>query len=777
MMQIKKRNGVIKEFDPNKILNRIKVASQNLTHIDIDKLFMEVNQGLISASNNNLLTTKEIDNLICQYSISKTPIHYEYGTLANNIKVSSLHKEFNFKNYKERFRNILDKSIFRKINDWEVKPNYESDFDVDYFSTMTFLKNYSLKVGGYSVEVPCEMYFRVALYLSDDKESFLHLYSGLYKREIITASPILFNAGFEKASMISCALHTLKEDSLEGIYDTFKNVGKASKSSAGIGLYISDLRSSYSRVNEKGKASGVVKFCKMLEPQLEFFNQNGNRKGACAVYLDIWHSDVEHFLELRLQSGNEKMRTRDLFTGIVLNDLFCEKVKKDEDWHLFCPFILKQNNIELINVWGDEFKENYKKAVEMGLYNRVVKAQDLIKLISYSRVNSGLPYILHRDNVNKSNNQNNYGVIKSSNLCIEYISYSDKDSEAQCCVASVIVSAHIKEDNTVDYESIIKASELLCKTLNSVLDKNTFSTEIAALTSQNQRSIGIGIIDLAGLFFKLNIPFDSDEALTIQKNIQECIYYGAVNMSNKLQKKERETKDELDYSPYSWKDRLKINETQLGKGKFHFEHYNYGELFLGEDRWNELRENVLKYGIHNSLLVVNLPSASTSILCSKFESFEPIESNIFVRETDSGTFVVVNKYLIDSLEKMDLWNEKTRTDLLMNEGSIQNIPYIPNSLKNVFKTTFEIKQKRILEMAAARQPFIDQAISMNLYFKNPDINSLVASTLYSWELGLKTGVYYTKTKSQLKADKNLGIAKTTQIKTEADNSISCFGCT
>ncbi len=778
-MQIQKRNGTLKDFDPNKILNRMKNVSQDLTYIDIDKLFMEINQGLISVSNNNLLTTKEIDELICHYSINKMPLHYEYGTLANNIKISSLHKEFNFKNYKERFKSILDKSIFKKINEWEVKPNYESDYNVDYFSTMTFLKNYSLKVDGQPIEVPCEMYFRVALFLSDDKESFTELYDNLCKRNVITASPILFNAGFEKASMISCALHTLQEDSLDGIQDTFKNVARASKNSAGIGLYISDLRSSYSRVNNKGLASGVVKFCKMLEPQLNFFNQNGNRKGAAAIYLDIWHADVEHFLELRLQSGDEKMRTRDLFTGIVLNDLFCEKVKSNEDWYLFCPYILKQNNIDLINVWGDEFKTNYQKAVDLKLYHKVVKAQDLIKLISYSRVNAGLPYIMHRDNVNRSNNQDNYGVIKSSNLCIEYISYSDADNEAQCCLASVIVSNYVNEDKTIDYEGIIKASELLCKTLNSVLDKNTYATEIAARTSQKQRSIGIGIIDLAGLFFKLNIPFESDGALLIQKQIQECIYYGAVNMSNKLHKKYSGSKDEFDFNLSEWEDRLKINKTKLGRGVFHFERYSTInsniDLYLGEERWDVLRRNILKDGIHNSLLVVNLPSASTSILCSKFESFEPVESNIFVRETDSGTFVVINKYLIDRLQEMDLWNEKTRTDLLMNEGSIQNISYIPFSLKNVFKTTYEIKQKRILEMAAARQPFIDQAISMNLYFKNPAINSLVSSTIYSWELGLKTGVYYTKTKSQLKADKNLGI-KNIQTKTETDN-ISCFGCT
>lgn len=759
-MKIIKKDGTVVLFDKNKFYKRIKNSSAGLKNINIEELIEEISSYL-----HDNVNTYQIDDLICNIAKSKISNHFDYNILAKNIYVSKLHKELevNAKSWLKRCGKALNNTVIENYNNLLKYTNFEINYNIDYNfnyeSLILFEKTYAIKENNKCIETPAEMFLRIALNnCNGSLDDFNLIYEDLCSKKISCASPILFNSGLIDNSQISCVLLTLKEDSLKGILKTFKSIALSSKNGAGIGLYIGNLRSKLSKVNNKGNAGGIVKFCKMLEPHLNFFNQNGIRNGSCAVYLDIWHADIEDFLELKLEEGDIKLRAYDLFTGVVINNLFYEKLKKGEDWYLFCPKILKDNNIDLIETHNEEFEYNFNLAVKKNLYYKKISCIELIQKLTLSLLSSGNPYILNKDIVNYTHNQT-FGTIKSSNLCIEYLSYSDETNEAQCDLSSINLSQFIKNDK-VDYLGIYNTTQNIVLLLNNILDNNKWSSKKAKKTALLQRTIGIGILGLQELFFKLKLPFTSEEAKEINLNIQKIIYFAALDKSASLNKK---------YNIY--------NNTKADNGILHYEHYgvnpNFSNEFIKENNlpilnWNKLKNKIKENKLCNSLLVVNLPSATTSIFMGTTESFEPQYSNVYVRETLNGEFTIINNHLLSDLQDLNLWNDDIRTKIIKNDGSIQNIDEIPNHIKEIYKTVWEISQKELINICASRQAFIDQSISMNLYFSNPDENILVNALLHSYDKKLKTGVYYTRTRTSLKANKELGLH---------NKNFECFGCT
>lgn len=772
-MQIIKRNGDSEQYNPNKILNRLKIQSRGLS-VDYTQVFLDVQQGVYDN-----ITTLEIDEIAANVSASYVQVHPDYSILASKLIVSRLQKELDGE-WETRCESLLDESVIVKKQFWNVLPNYDKDYIFDYFGITTFIKVYGLKIEDKIVELPSEMFFRVALYLADTKKEFEEYYEGLCSQKISLATPILLNAGTKNSSMISCALLSLKNDSLEGIDKTFHNINKLSKDAAGIGLWIGNLRSNQSRVGGRGKAGGVIRFAKMLDEHMKFFNQRGSRPGSAALYLDVWHRQIEDFLELRLPEGDEGLRARDLFLSVVINDLFYKKCQLDEDWYLFDPNDIKNLGLTpLYELLGEEFEKNYNQLIHLANENKIsfkkVKAIDILHKITHSQIKTGLPYVFNKENANKGYNQSNWGVCKSSNLCIEYIGFSDKNNEAQCCLGAVVLPKHINKKG-VQYDKIIESSGLLCEMLNKVIDKNKWSTKAARETGINQRTIGVGLAGLADVYAILDLPFISEKSKEINKKIMESIHYGAILKSCELA-----NKSEIK------KTNSKINGTPLAKGKFHWEYYDNVETTLD---WDNLREDIKKYGIFNSLLCCLMPTAGTSILLGCNEMFEPFMYNLVIRETLGGEFVIINKYLVKDLEAIGLWTADVRQEIIINNGSIQNIDFHSMKqssniliedgriefLKEKYKTIWEIPQKELINMASDRQPFLDQSQSLNLYITNPSYSKLANALIYGWTKKLKTGSYYIRTESKLNTNKNLAIKIEKKKEKPKDSLFECVGC-
>lgn len=768
-MQIIKRSGELQQFNPNKILNRLKTQAKGLS-VDYTQVFLDLQQGIY-----NGIKTIEIDELAANVAASYTQTHPDFSILASRLIVSRLQKEVDG-DWTSRCGFLLTPTVIEKQKEWDVHPIKNFDYIFDYFGITTFLKVYALKYNDKILETPSEMYFRVALFLADTKDEFETYYKSLCEQKISLATPILINAGTKNSSMISCALLSLKDDSLEGIDKTLHNINKLSKDCAGIGLWIGNLRSNQSRVNGGGKAGGVVRFAKMLDEHLKFFNQSGKRPGSAALYLDVWHRQIEEFLELRLPEGDEGLRARDLFLSVVINDLFYQKCQNDEDWYLFDPNdILKTGLPNLYDVLGETFEDVYNLLVHLANDNKIpykkVKALEILQKITHSQIKTGLPYIFNKENANRGYNQSNWGVCKSSNLCIEYIGYSDENNEAQCCLGSLVLSKFAQKDK-VDYENIVNYSGILCEILNKVIDKNSWSTEEAMKTGLEQRTIGIGLAGMADLFAILDFPFISDKAREANKKIMEAIYYGAIKKSSQLAES------------FCFHKEDKILKTPLANGKFHWEYYDNVETSLD---WKSLREQVKQYGVRNSLLCCLMPTAGTSILLGCNEMYEPFMYNINVRETMGGEFVVINKFLVKDLEEIGLWNDDIAKEIIINNGSIQFIdfskfPKYENQedriilIKEKYKTIWEISQKELLNYAADRQPFLDQSQSLNLYISNPDYNKLANALFYGWSKGLKTGSYYVRTQSKLNTNKDLAIKTERRKEKPKDSIFECVGC-
>lgn len=766
-MKIKKRNGELVEFNPNKILTRLKSTAKGLK-VDYTNIAIEVQSVLYDN-----ITTKQIDEEIARISASYSVNHPDYSYLASKITASRLQKELGtgVESWKNRLESILPSEIFIKQAKWEVEPDYSYDFTLDFIGISTFITVYGTKINKKTlVELPTELMFRVALFLSESKEEFEERYNDLITREYGTATPVFTNAGTSNNTMISCSVNELMDDSLEGIHDTLKSISQMSKSGSGIGLWASNLRSMYTSYSNKGKAGGIQKLAKIVNEHLRFFKQNEDRRGKCALYNNIWHRDIFEFLDLAKKEGSEETTARDLLLAIGVNDLFWKRLIKDQDWSLFCPHeIKKYKNYNLYDFHGAEFEERYLECEnDERLNKKVVSSKELMEKIGGLQVSAGIPYIFNIDNTNAVNNQENYGIIKMMQLCIEICQFTDSKTSAQCCLGSIILAKYIK-NGKIDYEGIRKASLKLNYTLNRVLDRNEWVNEYAYNGGYFQRATAIGMCGLADLLYQLKVPFESEEAKIINRQIAENIYYGAIEGSIKYRKENNIPKEVTDL----------IDQTNVGKGIFVFEKYNESVPLTLD--WNELRKEVLEFGVSNSMFIADMPTATSASLASVNEMFEPIQDLAMVRETVAGSFAMLNKHMIKDLEEKGIFSDKLMLEIKSSkslkeinlEKYTEDLEWI-NNFRNLYKTVWEISQKKLIELSAIRQRFTDQSQSLNLYWEEPTLSKITNAMIYGWQQGLKTGVYYTKTRTKLEADKKLGI----QLETEKpkDSLFDCLGC-
>ena len=716
-MRIIKRDKTSQAFTPNKILTRIKTQAKGLK-VDSDILFQEV----IPLINDNITTT-EIDEIIAFKAADKIIQHSDYSLLGGRILLSRQSK-------------LIGK---------ELQP---VDLTYDFFAATTFLTKYSIKDENKTPsELPSCMYKRVAGYLHDDnEEDYLELMNEITSKKGNFATPTYTNAGVpERNGMISCNLTHLEDDSFEGIENTLTKIASASKEGSGIGLLIDPLRSKDSIVESfKGNAGGVVRLADMVQSKMRFYKQ-GSRSGSCALYLSVWHRDIFDFLDLTLPIGDEQLRTKDLFTSVVINDLFMEKLQNNEDWYLFCPNDIKKAGLTpLYELHGADFEAEYYKAVELGLGKRV-NPKDIFDSLIKSQVESGKPYVMFKDNANKRNMQRNIGIIKQSNLCIEIFQASRPSYTPQCTLASI----NLAEQDSL--ESIAKTTKILVKALNKVVDKNKWSDDWSKAAGEDQRALAIGVAGMADFFAKRKISYESEEAKQWNKDITETMYKAFVEESMRLAIEKGENYPSWEGSPYS-----------------------KGETYI--EGWSPLPEGQ-PIPMLNSLGLGFMPTASSAILLSVFESFEPVTSNLFTRRVGQGEFLVINKYLVNELIEEELWDSNMVDKIIKNKGSVQNIIEIPEDIRYRYKDVWEIPQRVLLDLAIIRNKFVDQSQSLNLYHSDAKYGKIASALMYAWKGGLKTGVYYTRTKSKLDANSKLASNQITQnVEKPKDSQFECFGC-
>ena len=713
-MRIKKRNGEYQAFMPNKILSRIKSSAKNL-NVDCDSLFMEVVPLIYDE-----MTTTELDELIAFKAADKVINHPDYSTLGGRLLLSRQSK-------------IIGK---------ELQP---VDLTYDFFAATTFLKKYSIK-DSVPTELPSCMYERVSKHLANSEDEKNMFVEELTNKRMNFATPIYTNAGIPKRNgMISCNLTTLYEDSIDGIEGTLTKISYASKEGAGIGLLIDPLRSKHSIVGSfNGNAGGVIRLADMVQSKMRFYKQ-GSRSGSCALYLSLWHRDIMDFLELTLPIGDEQLRTRDLFTSVVVNDLFMEKLTNNEDWYLFCPNDIKKAGLKpLHETWGNEFNEEYNKAVELGL-GTPVNPKTIWDSIIKSQVESGRPYVFFKDNANKRNMQRNIGVIKQSNLCIEITNVSKPGYTSQCTLGSINLAEHDS------LESIAKSTKVMVRGLNRVIDKNKWSDDWSELAGLDQRSLAIGVAGLADFFAKKKISFESEEAKQWNNDIFETMYKAAVTESMIMAKEEGRTYPSWEGSPYA-----------------------NGETYI--EGWSPLPAGE-PIPMLNSLLLGLMPTASSAILLGVFESFEPVTSNLFTRRVGQGEFLVINKHLVRDLDEIGLWTNDVKNKIVANGGSVQMISEIPQDIKLLYKDVWEISQKTLLELSAIRNKFVDQSQSLNVYHADAKYSKISSALMYAWKIGLKSGVYYTRTKSKIENNSKLSSGGSNEVQKKPENTqFECFGC-
>jgi ribonucleoside-diphosphate reductase alpha chain len=765
-LKIKKRGGEDASFNPQKIYSRIKRASKGLT-VNSDEIFIKV---ITSVPTEGVITTKELDKLVYEIAAAYTGSHHDYSRLASSVAISSYHKETDpsFSNtmhtlhvdgiVHDELMSIIEKYGPSKID--EVI-NHENDYNFDYFAWRSLQEMYLLKTPeGKVIERPQHMYMRVALWVTNTYEEAVEYYNSLSNQRISKATPIMINAGTRVPQLASCVLHYNNSDSREGLLKTLNDISTYSSDAAGIGLSMSNIRSKESRIKSSGGfAGGLLKYLKIVNESLRFFNQQGRRPGSAAIYLEPWHRDIMDLLEIKKNTGAEELRARDLFTALWIPDNFMRAVKNNEDWYLFCPNeIIKAGIKPLQECYGDEYEENYQKAIDAGI-GRKVKAQDIWSKIIESQVETGVPYLCAKDSANKKTNHQNIGVIKQSNLCNEIYQYTDEETTAICTLSSIVLKNFIV-DGKFDYKLLIEEVRRAVRALNNVIDKNNYSTDKGLKGGLEQRAIAIGTQGLADVFYLMDYIFTSEEAKTLNKNIFEAIYFAAITESNNLCKKGvRE--------PYKF-----FEGSPMSKGIFQFDMWGLDESDLFLD-WSTLKENVKQYGVCNSLFTAQMPVASSAKITGSFEMTEPAHSALFNRRVVGGEIMIVNKYLINDFEKIGVWCEDLKNEIIMNEGSIQNInfnqyldPEDRNYNKKVkriehlipkYKTIWEISQRELIDMAADRAPFIDQSQSMNIYMSNPTLSKITSSHFHSWEKGLKTLCYYVRTKAISTGAKHLAV--------------------
>lgn len=717
-MRILKRDKTTQAFMPNKILSRIKAQATGLK-VDADALFLEV----IPLITDNITTT-EIDEIIAFKAADKIIQHPDYSLLGGRILLSRQSK-------------LINK---------ELQP---VDLTYDFFAATTFLSKYSMRDNNkIAIELPSCMYERVANHLyseGEDEESKKELLKELKAKRINFATPTYTNAGIEKrGAMISCNLTHLEEDSFEGIEATLTKIAAASKEGSGIGLLIDPLRSKDSIVESfQGNAGGVVRLADMVQSKMRFYKQ-GSRSGSCALYLSVWHRDIFDFLELTLPIGDEQLRTRDLFTAVIINDLFMKKLEKNEDWYLFCPNEIKKAGLKAFHtIWGEEFEAEYQKAIDIGL-GKKVNPKEIFDSLIKSQVESGRPYVMFKDNANKRNMQSNIGPVTQSNLCIEIFQASKPKYTPQCTLASINLAEHN------GLKSIDKGTRVLVRALNKVIDKNKWSDDWSAAAGIDQRALAIGIAGLADFFAKKKISFESEEAKKWNNDILETMYKAAVEESMFLAETLGDNYPAWEGSPYS-----------------------KGETYI--EGWSP-KPSGEPIPMYNSLLLGLMPTASSAILLGSFESFEPVTANLFTRRVGQGEFLIVNKYLVNELIESELWDSEMIDKVIKNKGSIQNIVEIPEDIRFRYKDVWEIPQKVLLDLSIIRNKYVDQSQSLNVYHSDAKYGKIASALMYAWKGGLKTGVYYTRTKSKLETNTKLATTQVTVTKKPKDSQFECFGC-
>ncbi len=732
-MRVIKRSGRIEDMKFDNVTNRIKNLTSGLSeNCDSTK----VAQQVFSSMYDNI-TAQEIDTLSAEICVGMITADPDYEILATRIIASNIHKvcpnNFHLAMRKLQKTGVVTDEVVEVAQ--QVKENIKTDrdFDFGYFGLKTLEKSYLQRVEGKLIETPQYMFMRVAIGIhGKDIPSVLETYDKMSQGFFIHATPTLFNAGTPRPQMSSCFLIANKGDSIDGIYGTLTECAQISKWAGGIGMHIHDIRANKSRIRgTNGQSDGIIPMLRVFNATARYVNQAGRRKGSIAVYVEPWHADIMDFLEIRLNQGDEEARCRDLFSAMWIPDLFMKRVEEGGNWSLFCP----DRAPGLSDVYGDAFEALYTKYEEEGRANATVPATEVWKAILKSQTETGTPYMLYKDACNKKSNQKNLGTIKSSNLCTEIIEYTNKEETSVCNLASIALPKYVnKETKTFDYDKLHTVTKVVTKNLNRVIDRNFYPVETARNSNMKHRPIGLGVQGLADVFILCGLQFDCEESRLMNAHIFETIYHAALEASSELA--------EVDGSYESFIG------SPASEGILQPDMWEGETKFSGRYDWDAMRTRVKTKGLRNSLLLAPMPTASTAQILGNNECFEPYTTNIYLRRTLAGEFVVVNKHLVDDLKRAGLWSKEMKDLMVKAGGSIQNIVDIPVDIKNLYKTVWEISQKCIIDMAADRGRFIDQSQSMNLFIESPTMSKLSSMHMYAWKSGLKTGMYYLRSKAK-----------------------------
>lgn len=750
-MYVIKRDGRKEPVMFDKITDRIRKLCYSLSElVDPVKVALRVIEGLYDG-----VTTSELDNLAAETAASMTISHPDYAQLAARIAVSNLHKNTK-KSFSETMTDmyyyvnprtnqkapLLSDEVYEIIMQNAEKLDstiiYNRDFNYDYFGFKTLERSYLLKINGQIVERPQHMLMRVSVGIHhNDIDAAIATYELMSKKYFTHATPTLFNAGTPKPQMSSCFLLTMSDDSIDGIYDTLKQTAKISQSAGGIGLSIHNVRATGSYIRgTNGTSNGIVPMLRVFNDTARYVDQGGGkRKGSFAVYIETWHADIMDFLDLKKNHGKEEMRARDLFYAMWTSDLFMKRVEQDAHWTLMCP----NECPGLYDVYGDEFETLYHQYEEAGKGRKTIKARELWEKILESQIETGTPYMLYKDAANQKSNQKNLGTIRSSNLCTEIMEYTAPDEVAVCNLASISLPMFV-ENGVFNHQLLFEVTQRVTRNLNKVIDRNYYPVKEAENSNMRHRPVGLGVQGLADAFILLRLPFTSDAAKKLNKEIFETIYFSAVTTSMQMAQEE---------GPYQT-----FKGSPMSKGEFQYNMWGINDTDLsGRWDWTALRKEVMQHGVRNSLLMAPMPTASTSQILGNNEAFEPYTSNIYTRRVLSGEFIVVNKHLLHDLVELGLWNDQLKEEIMMQNGSVQNIASIPQDIKELYKTVWEMSMKDIIDMSKERGYFIDQSQSLNLFMEGATYSKLTSMHFYAWKSGLKTGMYYLRTKSAVDAIK------------------------
>ena len=748
-MYVVKRDGRKEAVKFDKITARIIKMCYGLDPlVSPEAVAMKVIEGIYDG-----VTTTVLDNLAAEVAAAKTIDHPDYALLASRIAVSNLHKETKktFSEVIEDMYKYIDpktgqnaslvaEDVYNVIMDnkdaLDSSIIYDRDFRYDYFGFKTLTRSYLMKLEGQIVERPQQMLMRVAVGIHKENiQDAIKTYNLMSEGWFTHATPTLFNSGTPKPQMSSCFLLTMKDDSIEGIYDTLKSCAQISQSAGGIGLAIHNIRATGSYIKgTNGTSNGIVPMLRVFNDTARYVDQGGGkRKGSFAMYIEPWHADVFDFLDLKKNHGKEEQRARDLFYALWIPDLFMKRVKENGDWTLMCPHECPG----LSDTHSAAFEELYTRYEREGKGRKTIKAQDLWFKILESQIETGTPYMLYKDAANAKSNQQNLGTIKSSNLCTEIIEYTAPDEVAVCNLASLALPKYVTENGTFDHDKLFEVTYQATMNLNRIIDGNYYPVEEARNSNMRHRPIGLGVQGLADAFILMGLPFESEEARALNREIFETIYYASMTASKDL------AKVEGPYQSYAG--------SPVSKGIFQFD--MWGVTPTSRWEWDVLKEEVIKHGVRNSLLLAPMPTASTAQILGNNECFEPYTSNIYTRRVLSGEFIIVNKHLLKDLVKEGLWNKEMRRKIMQENGSVQNINEVPQRLKDLYKTAWEISQKAIIDQAADRGAYICQSQSLNIFMENANFGKLTSMHFYGWEKGLKTGMYYLRTKAATDAIK------------------------